>query len=120
MYIKVTGHGVAGLCVLRCKCKSDSDTLRQMDEVLHANIFFFIASIATVIFCILIGIILYQVIKITKIIRSILEKIEAGSELIAQDVAHVRSLVSNGGMMSRIVTFIIGITGARRRSKDED
>ena len=91
-----------------------------MDEVLHANIFFFIASIATVIFCILIGIILYQVIKITKIIRSILEKIEAGSELIAQDVAHVRSLVSNGGMMSRIVTFIIGITGARRRSKDED
>ena len=87
-----------------------------MDEVLHANIFFFIASIATVVFCILTCIILYQVIKITKAIRSILERIEAGSEKIAQDVAHVRSLVSNGGVVSRMFTFIVGATGAGRRS----
>jgi len=91
-----------------------------MDEVLHANIFFFIASMATVIFCILTAIILYQVIKITKAIRSILERIEAGSEAIAQDVAHVRSLVSNGGMMSRAISFIMGVAGSRRRFRDED
>ena len=61
-----------------------------MNEVLHANIFFLIASIATVVFCILISIILYHVLKIIKSLRSIIERIEAGSERIAEDVANVR------------------------------
>jgi len=92
-----------------------------MDEVLHANIFFFITSVATVIFCILTSIILYQVIKITLVVRSILERIEAGSEKIAQDVAHVRSLVSNGGVMSKVISFAMGVVGkTRRRHSDDD
>ncbi len=93
-----------------------------MNEILHANIFFFIASTATVIFCILTSIILYQVFKITKAIRSILERIEEGSEKIAQDVAHVRSLVGNGGMMSRMFSFMMGAAGSRRKRTftDED
>ena len=91
-----------------------------MNEVLHANIFFFIASIATVIFCILTAVILYQVIKITKAIRSILERIEAGSEQIAHDVAHVRTLISNGGIVSRVITFMVGATGYGRRGKSRE
>jgi hypothetical protein len=91
-----------------------------MNEVLHANIFFLIASIATVIFSILACMILYQVIKITKVIRSILERIESGSEKIAKDVAHVRSLVSNGGVVSRVITFFVGATGAGRRSRSKE
>lgn len=98
-----------------------------MNEVLHANIFFFIASVATVIFCILTCIILYQVIKITKSIRAIVERIEAGSEMIAEDIAHVRELVSNGGLMSRIMGFIFGMMGGgpakrgrRRKSSSEE
>jgi hypothetical protein len=92
-----------------------------MNEVLHANIFFLIASIATVIFSILACMILYQVIKITKVIRSILERIEAGSEKIAQDFAYVRSLVSNGGVVSRVISFVVGATGfgKRHRSKKD-
>jgi hypothetical protein len=66
-----------------------------MNEVLHANIFFIIASLSTVVFCILISLILFHVLKIIRIIRSILEKIEAGSEMIARDVANVRSLVAS-------------------------
>jgi hypothetical protein len=89
-----------------------------MNEVLHANIFFLIASIATIIFSILACFILYQVIKIAKAVRSILERIEAGSEKIAEDVAHVRSLVSNGGMMSRVITFIVGATRRKRSKRD--
>jgi len=91
-----------------------------MDEVLHANIFFFIASVATVIFCILTSIILYQVIKITQVIRSILSRIEEGSEKIAQDVAHVRSLVSNGGVVSKVVSFFMGAASTRRRRSQDD
>jgi hypothetical protein len=91
-----------------------------MDEILHANIFFFVATFATVVFCILTSIILYQVIKIVKVIRSILERIEAGSEKIAQDVAHVRSLVSNGGVVSRVITFVVGASGIGRRSRSRE
>jgi len=91
-----------------------------MNEVLHANIFFLIASIATVIFSILACVILYQVIKIVKVIRSILERIEAGSEKIAQDIAHVRSLVSNGGVVSRVITFMVGAAGLGRRNRSKE
>ena len=95
-----------------------------MNEVLHANIFFIIASIATVIFCILVSLILFQVLKITKSLRSIIERIEAGSEVIAQDVAHVRELVASGGIFSKLIQFIMGSTRGRgkgkRRSRNED
>lgn len=98
-----------------------------MSEVLHANIFFFIASAATVIFCILTCIILYQVIKILGIIRTVMERIEAGSEMIAEDIAHVRELVSNGGLVSRVMGFVFGMMGGgaakrgrRRKSSSED
>jgi len=87
-----------------------------MNEILHANIFFIIASIATVIFCILISIILYHVMKIVKSIRSIIQRIETGSEVIAQDVAHVRELIASGGMFSRAFQFIIGSTRSRSSS----
>jgi hypothetical protein len=68
-----------------------------MNEILHANIFFVIASISTVIFSIILCMILYHVLKITKSLRSIIERIEAGSEVIANDVAHVRALIAEGG-----------------------
>lgn len=94
----------------------------MMNEVLHANIFFLIASIATVIFCIFTCFILYQVYKIMKIARSILERIESASEVMAQDVAHVRELVAGGGLWLRILNFILGTSGTttkRRRTKSD-
>ena len=94
-----------------------------MNEVLHANIFFIIASIATVVFCIFTCFILYQVLKILKIARSILERIETASEVVAQDVAQVRELVRGGGLITRILNFILGSTEAstpkRRRTKND-
>ena len=88
-----------------------------MNEILHANIFFVIASIATVIFCILICIILYQIIKIMSSIRSIIERIEAGSEMLANDVAHVRELVSSGGIFTKMFQFMMGGRGNKKRNK---
>lgn len=94
-----------------------------MNEILHANIFFIIASVATVVFCILISIALYQVIKILKLIRSITERIEAASELVAEDVAHVREFVKSGGVFTRVLGFIMGSQFAgrnKRQARDED
>ena len=88
-----------------------------MNEILHANVFFIIASIATTMFCILTCIILYHVIKIVRIIRSILERIEAGSEAIARDVAQVRELVAGGGLVAKVVKFAMGLSGSTRNKK---
>lgn len=93
-----------------------------MSEILQANIFFFIASIATVVFCILICFILYHVIKITKSVRSIVERIDSGSEAIAQDAEQVRAFIASGGLFSKIVQFIMGARGgpSKKRSRNKD
>jgi hypothetical protein len=84
-----------------------------MSEVLHANIFFFIASVATVIFCLFVCFILYHVHKIAQSVRRIVERIEAGSELIADDVAFVRNSMK-GGLM-RIVGMLASMPKSRSR-----
>jgi hypothetical protein len=84
-----------------------------MSEVLHANIFFFIASVATVIFCLFVCFILYHVHKIAQSVRRIVERIEAGSELIADDVAFVRNFMK-GGLM-RIVSMLASMPNSRSR-----
>jgi hypothetical protein len=88
-----------------------------MNEILHANIFFFIASTATIFFCIFICFALYQLIKILKSVRRIIERIEAGSEMIARDIAQVRSLVSGGGIFARALEFMTGFKKSPGRTK---
>jgi fructose-specific phosphotransferase system IIC component len=92
-----------------------------MNEILHANIFFIIATIATVVFCILTCVILYHVIKIVQSIRSIIERIQSGSEVIARDVAQVRELVASGGLMAKAIKFAMGLRGTQtRKDKNKD
>lgn len=88
-----------------------------MSEVLQANIFFFIASLATVVFCIVITMILFQVYKITKAVRSILDRIDSASEVVAGDVAHVRKLITTGGLVSTVLSFVFGSRQKAKRSK---
>ena len=95
-------------------------TLLVMNEVLHANIFFIIASVATVVFCILVSLILYHVFKIIRSVRVIVERVEAASEKMAEDVAHVRELVANGGLVSRLLKFFMGARSGRRWHRTED
>ena len=92
-----------------------------MNEILHANIFFFIASVATVVFLILISVILYHAIKIIKSVRSIVEKVEAGSEVLASDVANLRSqIINGGGFVTKFITLFMnnsGIFGGQERGR---
>ncbi|MEZ4104438.1 MAG: hypothetical protein R3B60_04090 [Candidatus Paceibacterota bacterium] len=89
-----------------------------MNEILHANIFFFIASIGTVVFMIFISVILYHIIKIIKSIRIIVEKIEAGSEVLADDIAELRMQIMNGGFVSRLLGLFFNFSdfGGTKRS----
>ena len=73
---------------------------------------------------ILLSVILYHVIKIVKSVRAILDKVEAGSEVLAEDVSNLRSqIISGGSFVTRFITLLInnlGIFGGqesgRRRS----
>ncbi len=90
-----------------------------MSEVLQANIFFYIASVATVVFCIVVTMMLFQVYKIMKVIRSILERVDAASETMSEDVAHVRKLVATGGLVSTIMGLVFGAK-KKKSTKTED
>lgn len=78
----------------------------MMSEVLQANIFFFIASAATIVFAIMVCIVLYYVIRILIAIRAIVERIEAGSDVIAEDVLAVRDFVKNGGLVAYLISRV--------------
>jgi hypothetical protein len=86
-----------------------------MSEILHANIFFFIASIATIAFAIMGCIAMYHVIKILKSLRTLMEKIEDGSDMIAEDITTMRDFVFKGGMISHLMRLVVG-TSARKNS----
>jgi hypothetical protein len=88
-----------------------------MNEILHANIFFVIASVATVCFFILVSIALYHVIKILRLVRSVLERVDAGVEVLASDVSQVRMFFSEGSFLSRLASMIPGVKPTKSRRK---
>lgn len=94
-----------------------------MTEVLHANIFFFIASVAVVLFVILVAIALYHVIKIVASLRRIVERVELGSERIVEDVEEVRKFVRDTNPIAQLLRFAMSFRNtnksgrARKRTK---
>lgn len=88
-----------------------------MADVLQADIFFFIASAATVIFLLFVSFILFQIYKVIRLIRSVLERIESASELVAEDATHIRKLISSGGVMAGVAKLFMG---RHRRRRDGD
>lgn len=89
-----------------------------MTEVLQANIFFVIASVATVLFTILVCVILYHVLKVVRSVRRMVERVEAGSEMIAEDVEQFRSFVLKGSLVSQLINFFMGVRRKTRRTRD--
>ncbi len=79
-----------------------------MSEVLEANIFFFITSIAVIVFTLLLCVVLYHILKIVKSVRRIIERVEAGSEVIAEDAAHMRAYFTEGSFFSKIIGAFLG------------
>lgn len=88
-----------------------------MNEILHANIFFIIASAATIAFAIMVCVAMYYVIKILASIQAIVARVEEGSDVIAEDVAAMRNFVKGGGLVSSIVSFVSGKPRARKYAK---
>ena len=92
-----------------------------MSEILQTNIFFIITSIAVVVFTLLLSVAVYHVIKILRSIRRIVERVDQGSEVIAEDVSQLRAYVTEGSLVSQVMSFVFGAAtkkGSRTKKKD--
>jgi uncharacterized membrane protein len=90
-----------------------------MTEVLHANIFFFITAIAVVVFTLLLCVLLFHVIKITQSVRRIVDRIEEGSEVIAEDMVQLRRFFAEGSIVTHLLSMFMGQKKRRKNKKDE-
>jgi len=80
-----------------------------MNDILHANIFFFITSLVTVILGILAAIALYYVIRILRNIRDISDRAQRGSEVLGHDLEHLRENIKEEGVrFKHIKNFLKG------------
>jgi hypothetical protein len=91
-----------------------------MSEMLQANIFFMITSVAVIVFTVFVCVILYHIIKLLRSIRNIVARIDEGSEVIAEDVSQLRAYVLEGSLVSQIMSFVFGAkTRQKRKAKDD-
>lgn len=87
-----------------------------MTETLHANIFFLIASVGVVLFIFLVSIALYHIIKIIRSIRRIVDRIEAGSVTVAEDLSELRETLHPKHLFSLLMN-LSGMARPRRRKR---
>ncbi len=78
-----------------------------MSEILEANIFFFITSVAVIVFTVLVSVAVYYVIKILQSVRRIVDRIDAGSETIAEDISELREYIASGSLISQVIGLFI-------------
>jgi len=89
-----------------------------MDTLVHADIFFFITSIAITVGGILIAIILIYAILIFRDLRSISGQVKRETDLIAMDIDQAREHIKKqGAELSSIFGILKRIFGIKKRSK---
>ena len=91
-----------------------------MSEVLQTNVFFFITGIAVIVCSALLCVLLFHLIKVARTLRRLIDSVEAGAEVIAEDMQQLRTFFMDGGFISRLVRMFAGKSargGSRRRSE---
>ena len=91
---------------------------QYMAEVLQANIFFFITSVAVIVFTALLCVALYYVIKILRAVRNIVDRVDTGSETIAEDISQLRSYLAEGSLISQVIGLFVKTKRKSRRKKE--
>lgn len=86
-----------------------------MNEVLLTNIFFGITAFAFILFTIIVSVLLYHLIKIAKAVRRIVDRVEAGSEVLAEDLDNIRSSLNPAKLVQFIMSMIPGTKTGRKR-----
>ncbi|MBY0472926.1 hypothetical protein K2Q00_01400 [Patescibacteria group bacterium] len=74
-----------------------------MNDILHANIFFFISSVSTILIAILVGVILFYIARIMRDISDIVRKINNVSDDLERDFQDLRHEIKNEGVKVRSI-----------------
>lgn len=88
-----------------------------MNEVLHANVFFFITSIAVIVFTALGCVALVHGIKLLKSLRRIVARVEESTEVIHTNVKDFRARVSEGGLLGLAKTILFGVSSNNKEQR---
>jgi MFS superfamily sulfate permease-like transporter len=89
-----------------------------MSEVLQANIFFFITSVAVVFVTVLIGVALFYLVSILRNIRDISERVKRGSEVLGRDFSDLRGAVKReGAKTGQIISVITSFFASRTKRR---
>lgn len=93
-----------------------------MEEVLKADIFFFITSVAVILLTLMVAVILYFVYKIVRSVQRIVGRIEEGSEHIREDIEEFRRSLSISNLLFFVQRFMPRSGGRRssRNGKNDD
>lgn len=84
-----------------------------MNEVLHANVFFFITSIAVIVFTAFGCVALVHGIKLLKSLRRIVAHVEESTEAVHTHVKDLRACVSEGGLIGLVKSVLFGTTSIK-------
>lgn len=96
-----------------------------MDEVLLTNVFFIITGTAVIICTMLLCVALFYIIKVVRTLRRIVDAIEAGAEVIAEDMQQIRTFFTQDGLVARLVAMVAGrrrkgTRTSRKHTESED
>ncbi len=91
-----------------------------MSEILHANIFFFITSVAVVAVTIMVIIVLWYVIAILREVRVITTRVRRASETLERDIDFLRGEVKSAGtraaqFVQTVLSFATSLAGTRNK-----
>lgn len=92
-----------------------------MDSFIHADIFFFITSVAVVLVTALVVIILVYLVRILRDAKSVTNKVKEETELISEDINELRAKTKKEGVkFKNFLNFFRGFSGeksSRRRKR---
>jgi len=86
-----------------------------MDDFLKQDIFFFVTTVAVVIFTVLSAIVIIYIIKISRDIKYISKKAKTQSDLISEDLSQLRENVKEKG--ARLKDFASFFNNLRNKKK---
>ncbi len=89
-----------------------------MSTLIHADIFFFVTTVAVIVVTLLVVVVLIYLIKILRQIRNIAGEIKEETVFVRQDIHEARmQMKSEGFKMKHIIGFFSRLVGRRRTKK---
>lgn len=89
-----------------------------MDTLIHADIFFFVTTIAVVLIASLFTVVIIYIVRILNDLHYISSVVRKETDLLAEDIEEIREEVRREGVFGGIYTLISGLfNGLGKRSK---